>query len=345
MRSKATILWFLVSVALAAALLLQWKSKKQQELKLEQLQIQVEKGTTKEKESSARVQELEKEVRTLNAGLQASEYELNRARASQVASQASMAPGASAAPPGSRQPQTESGGGMGKVLANMMKDPEMRKAMEQQQKMGMDMIYSSLFKELQLSPDQEKKFREMLLQQQMDNVAQAGAMFGGEGADRTKVAKEIAEKNQKNQEQIKELLGDEKYAQFQDYNLTLPERMMLDQLGKQTDISPEQNQQLLAIFKEEKKNVQINRGTPAADPTKDWQQLLQTGEAAEQMFAQQEEANNRVLERAGQVLTPEQLEKFGPLLKSQIDMQKAGMRMAREMFKSGNESQVAPPAP
>jgi hypothetical protein len=109
------------------------------------------------------------------------------------------------------------------------------------------------------------------------------------------------------------------------------------------ELSQEQNQQLIGIIKEEKKNVQINRGAPPFDPTKDWQQVLQSGEAAEQLFSQQEEVNNRVLERAGQVLTPEQLEKFGPMLKNQLEMQKAGMRMAREMFKSGNEGQVLPP--
>ena len=64
---------------------------------------------------------------------------------------------------------------------------------------------------------------------------------------------------------------------------------------------------------------------------------------AEQMFAQQEEVNIRVLERAGQFLTPEQSAKLGPLLQNQLEMQKAGMKMAREMFKG--QDTVQPPAP
>jgi hypothetical protein len=344
MRSKAAILWFVVSGALAAALVVQWNSGRKEQVKLEQLQMQVEKGNDKDKQAEAKVQQLEKEVRTLTGELRATEHELNRARGPQMA--ASETPSARAATPGlpaQRSGGDSAGGGMGKMLATMMKDPEMRKAMEQQQKMGLEMIYGSLFKELQLNPEQEKKLREMLLAQQMDNMSQAGAMFGGEGADRNQVAQELAEKNKKNQEQLKELLGEEKYAQMQEYNQTIGERMMLDQLGKQADLSTEQNQQLLNIIKEEKKNVQINRGVPAYDPTKDWQQVLQSGEAAEQIFAQQEEVNNRVIERAGQVLTPEQLEKFGPLLKSQLEMQKAGMRMAREMFKGNEATTLAPP--
>ena len=68
-------------------------------------------------------------------------------------------------------------------------------------------------------------------------------------------------------------------------------------------------------------------------------------EDSEEFLAQQEEVNNRVLDRAGQVLTPDQLQKFGPLLKGQLDMQKASLKMAQEMFKGGNDAQLSPPQP
>jgi hypothetical protein len=339
MRSKAAILWFVVSAGLAAALLVQWNSGRKEKVKLEQLQVQVEKGVSKEKAAEARAQELEKEVRQLSGELRMAEVELSKASTPPAASLPPNTASRGAQTPAPQQGEQQGGGGMGKMLANMLKDPEMRKMMEQQQKLGMDMIYGALFKELNLTPDQEKKLREMLLAQQMESMAQAGAMFEGEGADRPKVAQELAAKNAQRQEEIKELLGEEKYAQMQEYNQTIGERMILDQFEKQVELSPEQNQQLISIIKEEKKNAQINRGAPVFDPTKDWQQVLQSGEAGEQLFKQQEEVNNRVLERAGQVLTPDQLQKFGPLLKNQLEMQKAGMKMAREMFKSGNEGQ------
>lgn len=344
MKSKAAILWFLVSVVLAGALFVQWKSARQEKAKLQEIQMQVEKSSVKEREIEARVKELEKEVRTMTGELRTAEYELNKARAPQVAF--SPTPGTPRAPAQGRG-EPSAGGGMGRMLAEMMKNPETRKAMEQQQKMGLEMVYGMLFKELNLPPEQEKKLREMLLAQQMDNMSQAGVMFDGkEGTDRAQAVQELAEKNKKNQEQIKELLGEEKYEQMQDYNQTVQERMVLDQFGKQVELSPEQNQQLLTIIKEEKKNMQINRGTPTPNGTQDWQQMLQSGDMADQMFAQQEEVNIRVLERAGQILTPEQSAKLGPLLQNQVEMQKAGMKMAREMFKGGNEGQVPPgPAP
>jgi hypothetical protein len=109
------------------------------------------------------------------------------------------------------------------------------------------------------------------------------------------------------------------------------ERVWLDQFGKDVEISPDQKEQLLAIVLEEKKNAQINRGAQLGTG-KELQNVLGSPELMERMIAQQEEVNTRVLERAGNVLTADQVRKLEPLLKSQLDMQRAGAKMARQMF-------------
>jgi hypothetical protein len=89
-------------------------------------------------------------------------------------------------------------------------------------------------------------------------------------------------------------------------------------------------------MREEKKNVQINTGQ---DFTKieNAQAAIGSPEMAQRLFDQQQRVNTRVLERAGEVLTPEQVQKLEPVLKSQLDMQRAGMKMAREMFGGAKE--------
>lgn len=344
MKSKAAILWFVVSVVLAAGVAMQWTRANKQQVKIEKLQVQVEKSASNPV-SDARVKELEKERMKLTGDLRAAEYELNSVRLTSAALQMTNAPqnGTQALASNGSQGREQGAGAMGKMLGNMLKDPEMRKAMEQQQRMGMDMIYGSLVKQLQLSPEQEKKFKDMLLAQQMENLSQAGAMFEGDQTDRAQVAQDLAAKRKENEEQIKDLLGEEKFAQYEDYNQTIGERMMLEQFSKSADIRPEQNEQLLAIMREEKKNVQINRGAEPVDPTQDWQKVLASDDASAKLFAQQEEVNQRVLERAGQVLTAEQLQKFAPVLKNQLEMQKAGMKMARQMF--GGDAPKPPTEP
>lgn len=348
MKSKAAVFWFVVSVVLGVALCVQWNAAKKKQLTLEELQVQMEKSATNSK-AEARVRELEQERQKLTGELRAAEYELNSARMSsagalQMTNTASAETVGSAEGAQPQRPDGEGGGAMGKMLGNMLKDPEMRKAMEQQQRMGMDMIYGGLVKQLQLSPEQEKKFKEMLLAQQMENLSQAGAMFDGDGTDRAKVAQDLAAKRAENEEQIKELLGEEKFAEYQDYNQTMGERMMLEQFARSTEISPEQNDQLLSIIREEKKNVQINLGNNGIDPSQDWQAVLASEDATQKMFAEQEEVNQRVLERAAQVLTADQLQKFAPVLKSQLEMQKAGMKMAQQMF-GGSKPQPPPERP
>ena len=184
----------------------------------------------------------------------------------------------------------------------------------------------------------------MLLAQQMDNMSNAGAMFEA-NADRTKVAQELAEKNKAKEEELKKLLGEENFAQYQDYNQTIGERMMLEQFSRGADLTPDQNEQLLALIREEKGNVQADFGGQQMDPTKDWQEMINSEETLQRFFAQQEEVNKRVLQRAADLLTPEQIQKLGPVLKNQIEMQKAGMNMAKQMFNSNGAQNPGPGAP
>jgi hypothetical protein len=348
MRSKAAVCWFVVSMVLGVALVVQWDAARRKEQKLEALQVQVEKYAPN-KDAEAKVKALERERLKLTGELRAAEYELNTMR---MASAAGMGLTNTAAPTGPNQAAAAGGqgkenpaGGMAKMLGNMMKDPEMRKAMAQQQRIGLDMIYGSLMKQLKLSPEQEEKFKDMLIAQQMENMSQASAMFEGDATERNKVAQELAAKRAEKDEEIKQLLGDEKFEQYQNYNQTLGERMMLEQFGRSAEISQQQSDQLMAIMQEEKKNVQINFGTQPADANQDWQAVLGSDEATAKLFMQQEEVNNRVLERAAQVLTPEQFEKFAPVLKNQLEMQKAGLKMARQMFSKGSNPSGAQPAP
>ena len=350
MKSKGAIFWFVVALALAGVVFAQWDSSKKQKLKMEELQLQVEKIGSREKEVTTRMQDVEKERSKLNSEVRALEFELNNSRMAYNA----LAQMTNTAQPGSMQAaQARAGqrpgqggqGGIGQMLATMMKDPDTRKMLEQQQRMGMDMVYGSLFKQLKLTPEQESKLKDLLVSQQMKNMESAGAMFGDAGGEqKQELMQEVAAENQKQQEEIKELLGEDKYAQYEDYNQTIGERMMLEQFGKQAEITSEQSDQLLAIMREEKKNAQINHGLLPQDPGQDWQKMMQ-GNMAEQFFKQQEEVNLRVLDRAGQVLTPDQMQKFGPMLKNQLDMQRAGMKMAQQMMGGGNQEQTPPPVP
>lgn len=343
MKPKLALAWFLVSMALTALLVVNWRTSGHQKLKLESVQLQFEKLDQQDKVVRAEKAELEKETQRLRGELRSAELEANNARVAMAAlSQATnklVAPSGRTATAQGRPAEQEGAGGMGAMLSKMMSDPDMRTAMKEQQRMGMDMIYGSLFKHLQLTPDQEKNFKDTLLEMQMANMSQAGDMFGS--TNRAAAMQKMNEERQKTEEKLKEILGDEKFGQYQDYNKTLGERMILDQFAKQSDMSPEQGEKLLAIMREEKDRMQTAAST--TDPAEQMK-MLESDQAAEEMFKKQDQVNEQVLQRAQEVLSAEQMEKFRPFVTNQTAMQRAGIKMARKMM-APNQPAPAPAAP
>lgn len=336
MNSKGTVFWVMISLVLGGSTALQWWQRKAQQERLHALQAQVERLSTDARKARGEVEELQKERSELRGELVAARAEATPPSQKLPVSTSPIRDGSPSlsAPTPAGAASSSGKPNMGNMLGNMMKDPEMRKAMEQQQRMGLNMIYAGLFKDLQLAPEQEQKLKEALLDKQMANMTQAGALMGAGAANRTEIAAKLAEDQKARDEQIHQLLGDDKYNQYQDYQQTLGERMLLEQLGGDLALNPDQKTQLLNIMREEKKNIQINTGGELAGAGRDPQAILGSQEAMDKILAQQEQVNARVLERSGQVLSPDQVRKLEPVLKSQIDMQRAGVKMAREMFNS-----------
>jgi hypothetical protein len=146
------------------------------------------------------------------------------------------------------------GGRFGAMLAN----PEMQKLMAMQQKSSLDGHYSSLFKQLQLSPADLEKFKDLLVQKQstvMDVMAAARAegLTGRESRDQIRDLMQNAQAEVDSS--IRSTLGDAAYAQYQNYEATQPQRNLVSQLEQRLSYSPapltdSQSQQLVQILAE-----------------------------------------------------------------------------------------------
>ncbi len=229
------------------------------------------------------------------------------------------------------------GQGMGEMFEKMMSDPAMKEMIRSQQKTMMKSMYGSLFKELNLPAEQQKKLTELLLDAQMSSVENMGDLFKSEGDARTNAINAVAEKQKATQEQIKALLGDEKYAQYEDYQKTLGDRMVLNQFqqqsaGTETELRDDQMQRLVALIKEERARTPPIFDEDPGKTAENLQKVFDT-ELFDKQMKWQEELNKRVLGRAGGLLTPEQLKEYAEFQESQFNMMKLSMKMAREMFK------------
>jgi hypothetical protein len=164
------------------------------------------------------------------------------------------------------------------------------------------------------------------------------ALFGNDDkAAAAEAEKQVAETKKQTDAEIKALLGDERFAQYQDYQKNMGERMQLDQFksrltGDNLAMRDDQAVQMLQIMKEEKAAVPPVLPTDQTQfPKKD----TLTSENIEKQIQWMQDYNQRVLARAGNVLTPEQFKQYQTFLQEQESMQRLGMTMARQMFRSG----------
>lgn len=309
---------------------------------------------------SARVKELERVRQRLDQQVQEFTTVTTKLRtneewqASKLAAMAervqAMQKVAGGAPAGSSVEGKEGifGKGMGEMLGKMMKDPAMREMVRGQQKAAINMMYSGLLKELNLSPEEREKLTGILTEAQMKNVEAAQGLFGqqqeGAGED---IQKQFLDSRKQTDAELKALLGDDRFAQYEDYQKNLGERMQLNQLSTHLEaqnlpLQAQQTAQLLEAMKEEKAAVPP---VIPSDATQVPKKELFTAENLGKQLQWMDDYNRRVLERAGQILSPEQLKQYREFQEQQASMQKFGLKMARDMFGAGKSGSAQEPVP
>ena len=351
MKIRFVVFSSVAAITLAVVCLIEWKENADLKRRVVSLQESVREKEQAKETDEKKLQKLNGQSDELNHQVQTLTGELQTLRAA-----ATPAPGANASPVEAQTPAAPAGakskGLMGDFLSKMMDDPSMKKMMRQQQGAMMDMMYGGLFKDLGLTPEETDKFKELLLDRQMKAVEAGGAFMKLQGADtdKTEAMKQLAAQQKDSDAEVKAFLGDERYAQYKDYTETMGERMTLNQFtqqlaGGQNPLNADQSSQLLEIMKQEKKGVTPVFGGTSADGSADmanWQGMMSEDKMNE-FFKQQEEIDQRVLERAKAVLTPEQLDAFAAHQTSQLSMQRMGMTMAVKMF-APQKSDSATPA-
>jgi hypothetical protein len=274
--------------------------------------------------------------------------ELQTARATQPppSVEASATNTAAGQPVADARAAKDDGAGFGKMLSKMMQDPEMKKFIKAQQKVMVDQLYGPLAKKLAMTPEDTDKFKELIADNMANSAEKATSMFGGGDATNRTAAIEAITANQKSfDEQMKSFLGDDRYSEYKSYQETVGERTQLNQFQQQNAsggnaLNDQQVDQLLTLMKEEKQSA-ISRGDSIFGDTKDpakVQEMLAGGQL-DKMLQGQEEINERVYDRARDVLTPSQLNSFGAFQTNQLTMMRMGMSMAKQMFGSGKQGQ------
>ena len=139
------------------------------------------------------------------------------------------------------------------ALRNLMTKPEVQALISVQQKAAIDARYAALFKNLNLSPDQRAKV-ESLMADRMSTMQDTLAAAREQGLnDPQSIRKLMADAQNDFNNSLKSVLGDSGFAQYQNYEQTMPQRNLVNQLQQRlsytdTPLTPAQADQLVQIL-------------------------------------------------------------------------------------------------
>ncbi len=158
-------------------------------------------------------------------------------------------------------PQTvpESGrtNGVMSGFAQMMKNPQMKEMMRNQQKVGITSMYGALSKNFNLSKNDMEELNKLLLDRQMAMVDSGMALMSGSGADPKQAAADAQAVRADYDKKFQDLLGPENYPLFQDYEKSAADRLSVQMfkgsLPADATLTDQQEDSLVTAMYEERK--------------------------------------------------------------------------------------------
>lgn len=221
-------------------------------------------------------------------------------------------------------------------MAKMMSDPKMRDMMKAQARMGVDMMYRDLFELLNLPEPQRSQFEKLIMEKATAGMEAAFSMMGADKTpeQRKEAAAAVKKLMEESDAKIKELLGSEDLAKVKRYEDSQLERMQLQTFSgnlKSKDLSIDEatETKLMDIMYQERTKF------PFASSYVDQQNpdiTRFTAENSERFNTEYSTLNGNIADRAGGILTPQQLEVFRESQIQQANMIKMQMEMGARMF-------------
>ena len=146
-------------------------------------------------------------------------------------------------------------------LSAVISDPETRRMIREQQKMGMGMIYKQFGERLKLPPEQRQKFVDLLADDIMENVDHVGALLR-DGKSREEIDQVFTAQEAAMMEKVKAMLGPEEFSQYQDYTRNLASYLTAEQFKGEMSgdkaAKDEKSKQIYEVMQQETRALSIS---------------------------------------------------------------------------------------
>ena len=219
-------------------------------------------------------------------------------------------------------------------LSKLISTPEARALVREQQKGGMAMIYKQLAQQLKLTPDQTDKFNDLLADHIMQDIDYVTAAIRDKTSS-DQLSQTFATDNASLGQNIKDLLGADALAQYQNYtkNLlaNLTAQQFQDSLTGSTDEKEAKAAQLRQAIQQETQSTLANAGLPAdfqAVPILNFVNIA-SQQQAEQDVQLVQGIYQRVTAGASSYLSPDEIAKFQAFTSKAIANNTAALNINR----------------
>jgi len=222
---------------------------------------------------------------------------------------------------------------LNKITAN----PETRKMLRDQQKLGMTAIYAGLVKQLNLSTNQAGQFNDLLADDVMDNVDLITQVLH-DGKSREQINEAFTAADTTLAEKIETLVGADGLAAYRDYSQNLLSSLTSQQFSGQltgdSATKGEKQKQFAQVLQEEAQAALASAGLPAdfqTVPILNFRNIA-SEEEAEQNLKLIDSIYERAAARASTFLSADELEKFKEFRATAISNSRLMLTMNRKLM-------------
>ena len=242
-------------------------------------------------------------------------------------------------------------------LARTLDSPRMKKIFRQQRMLQLKQVYGDFAKERHFDSAQTGKFFELLTDRELSEVEE-GMRFFNESDTEARAMPDPGFAGEKMgiDEQIRVVLGSANYDALKSYERTIPDRVVLAQIREQIDLAgaplrDDQAKGLLLIMSDERARSSSTAFDPYGEGSvRDRLAALAENDNGEQYLNAQEDLQRRILNRVAAILSREQYEAFARFQEQQLEIEKIGVEMTRDLMKDwesdpGDCPSEGPPIP
>lgn len=229
------------------------------------------------------------------------------------------------------------------VMSGLTQNPEMARMIRDQQKMALTAVYKGFADKMKLPKETADRLNDALADHVMTNINQITAMLK-DGKSMDDMEKVFAAQEADLNQNLQQLLGDDQFAKYQDYNKNLLSYLSSEQFkgmlpAGDDKARDDRSRELLKVMQEESEKALVGAGLPKdyqTIPTLNFRNIAfeETGEKNIQLL---DSIFENAANRLGSTWSPQDIEKLQQFRKIAVQNNRLALTVNRKIMAPPNK--------